>query len=276
MEDISWKARTTVRHPELIQFYSFPTPNGIKVAAALEEIIRLKSMRNPTVEQEQMLLYEPHAVNIRTSENRMKWYKDLGFINGKIPGIIDPKGPENEKTVISDSGSILLYLSNKYDVLLPKDPVLKNETINWLFFGSTDVSTKFKTFGFYYKYCSHNVPYCVDRYTKEVHRLLDIMNTHLGTHCTPRESCCATSETMCCEGTKSCCARCFFVGDAYSIADISMWPWVQALFNNFDNAGERLFNMEQMYPRVFEWYTRCANRDASKRAVDVCNLNYDV
>jgi hypothetical protein len=112
MEDQSFQARMKIHNPKLLQLYSFPTPNGVKVAAALEEIIELKSrtgksetLPTPTSttnelfnvntatsnEEERVLLYEPHAVNIRSGENRLKWYCQLGFHNHKIPGLIDPE-----------------------------------------------------------------------------------------------------------------------------------------------------------------------------------------
>ena len=165
MEDCSFSTRMLTKDPTLIQLYSFPTPNGIKVAVALEEILELRKDKGDNMsggniqsEEEQMLLYEPHAVNIRTGENRLPWYRELGFNSAKIPGIIDPLGPSGRRIALFESGSILLYLSEKYDALLPKDAALRAESINWLFFGSTSISTQIKLFGFYYKYCSHNIP----------------------------------------------------------------------------------------------------------------------
>ena len=207
MEDTSFETRMRVQHPELIQLYSFPTPNGIKISVMLEEIIELRrnkgslSSSNTEGESEQVLLYEPHAVNIRTGENRLGWFYHLGFKTGKVPGIIDPQGPGNSPITLFESGAILKYLAKKYDELLPKDCRLCVESIKWLFFGSATVSTQFKLFGFYYKNCSHNIqckylithsihPHtcmyiytdCVDRYTKEVHRLLHIMELQLRSH----------------------------------------------------------------------------------------------
>lgn len=257
MEDTSFQTRMRIQNPSLLQLYSFPTPNGVKVAAALEEIIELRSKKgsinlsNLVNEEEKVVLYEPHAVNIRAGENRLKWYGDMGFPNQKIPCLLEC-GAENSTISLFESGSILTYLAEKYDELLPKNKCLHVQTMNWLFYGSTSVSTQFKLFGFYYKYCSHGIPYCVDRYTKEVHRLLGQMECQLAKH-----------------------GRHWFVGDAFTIADISMWPWVHALFCTYDNAGEFVFNISVLYPNVFAWYTRCMARPASKRALDVCNMNFD-
>mgnify|MGYP003385491476 CR=1 FL=1 len=296
MEDQSFQARMCVKNPELMQLYSYPTPNGVKVAAALEEIVELKTLTakaslpetSPNAaagsEEERIVLYEPHAVNIRSAENRLKWFCHIGFKNHKIPGLIDPActcTPEERerciqahscasggiptpgsmdplpgscfkcRVAIFESGAILTYLSEKYDELMPRDKLMRIATTNWLFYGSTMVSTHFKLFGFYYKYCSHGIPYCVERYTREVHQELKQMDYQLrhGKH--------------------------WIVGDAYTVADISMWPWVHALFVNYDNAGEVVFDMQTLYPSVFAWYTRCLARPASKRALEVCHINFD-
>lgn len=303
MEDQSFQARMKVHNPELLQLYSFPTPNGVKVAAALEEIIELKTLTGKaslaetdpnaaiSTEQERVVLYEPHTVNIRAGENRLKWYCHMGLKNHKVPGLIDPcctctpeekqkwidahrncpstgtctgvSSGECEKScssgtgcakcriAIFESGAILTYLSEKYDELMPRDKLQRIAATSWLFYGSTMVSSHFKLFGFYYKYCSHGIKYCVERYTREVHgelKQLDYQLRH-GHH--------------------------WIIGDAYTVADLSMWPWVHALYVNYDNAGEIVFDLENQYPLVHAWYTRCLARPASKRALDVCMINMD-
>ena len=306
MDDTSFQTRMKVKNPELLQLYSFPTPNGVKVAAALEEIVELKTLigkaslaeadPNAAVssDEERVVLYEPHAVNIRAGENRLKWFCHLGFKNHKIPGLVDPcctcTAEEKEKWIaahrkcpstgtctglssgvvdpatccassvsgcakcrisIFESGAILTYLSEKYDELMPRDKLMRIAATNWLFYGSTMVSTHFKLFGFYYKYCSHGIKYCVERYTKEVHlelKQLDYQMRH-GHH--------------------------WIIGDMYTVADLSMWPWVHALYVNYDNAGEVVFDIENQYPLLYAWYKRCLERPASKRALDVCHINFD-
>ena len=84
---------------------------------------------------------------------------------------------------VFESGAILLYLAEKYNALIPfMNPLVRVETIKWLFWGSTSVSTKFKIFGFYFKYCPHKMPYCLSRYTKECQRLLNVLEEHLASH----------------------------------------------------------------------------------------------
>ena len=76
----------------------------------------------------------------------------------------------------------MLYLADKYKELIPTDPVQRIECMNWLFWASTGLSTQVKSFGFYYKYCSHKLPYCIARHQKEVTRLLEVMETQLKSH----------------------------------------------------------------------------------------------
>ena len=81
-----------------------------------------------------------------------------------------------------ESGAILEYLADKYNELICSDPRLRVECIKWLFWGSVSISTQIKSFGYYYKYCPHKEPYCIERYAKEVTRLLSILEIQLGTH----------------------------------------------------------------------------------------------
>ena len=152
MESQDFSARMMVKNPKAIQLYTFSTPNGVKVASMLEEIIELRKLKGE-------VLYEPHAVNIRTGENRTEWYSTC-FPNEKIPGIIDHCGGagDNSTVHVFESGAILMYLAEKYKVLLPTDPILRVEAMSWLFWGSSSFSNQVKLFGFYSKYCSHALP----------------------------------------------------------------------------------------------------------------------
>jgi len=148
-----------------------------------------------------------------------------------------------------ESGSILLYLAEKYNVLLPDG--LRTEVMNWLMWGSTAVSSQFKLLGFYYKYCPHKLTYCVERYAREIRRLLGVLETQLkhGKH--------------------------WVVGDAFTIADISIWPWVYALHEIYDDCVRIHFNNMEDYPHVQQWYRRCLSRGASQRSLEVCNLGFE-
>src|SRR5919205_675693 len=105
-------------HPDRLQLYSLPTPNGVKVSIMLEEI---------------GLPYEPHTINIGNDEQKTPEFLSLNP-NGKIPAIIDPDGPGGKPLGLFESGAILLYLAKKSGQLLPTDPALRYETIQWVFF----------------------------------------------------------------------------------------------------------------------------------------------
>ena len=96
--------------------------------------------------------------------------------------IIDPHGPGGKEVSVFESGAILQYLAEKRGELIPRDPLAKLEVVKWLFWGSTGLSPQMKIFGFYYRYCPHNLPYCISRYSKECHRLFGVLEHQLSTH----------------------------------------------------------------------------------------------
>lgn len=158
-----------VKNPEMIQLYSITTPNGIKVAACLEELVILKG---------ECFVYEPHSVDIRHGENRTEEFAALNP-NSKIPVLVDPQGPNGQQVRMFESGAILLYLAEKFNELIPQDGVGRAEVLKWLFWASATFSVQVKLFGFYFKYCPHKLPYCVNRYHKEVKKLLEVLNHQL-------------------------------------------------------------------------------------------------
>jgi GST-like protein len=170
MENPSIEERLAVKDPKLIQLYSIATPNGIKVAACLEELVILKG-------EDFDFSYEPHSIDIRHGENRTREFAVLNP-NQKIPVIVDTLD-DGTKVRVFESGAILMHLAERFDELMPHNGVLRAEVIKWLFWGSATVSNHVKLFGFYYKYCPHALPYCVERYKKEVKSLLHILNKQL-------------------------------------------------------------------------------------------------
>jgi len=206
MESTSKANRMVIRYPGVLQLYSVGTPNGIKVHACLEELAFLKGESNFT--------YEPHTVDIRHGESRTPEFAEISP-NQKIPVLVDPTGPggHTDPVKVFESGAILLYLAEKYDELLPHEAAERVEVKKWLFWGSSAVSNQVKLFGFYYKYCPHSLPYCVERYTKEVKRLLAVLERQLQHQ------------------------KHWITGDMYTIADVSVWPWIFALHENYDNAA---------------------------------------
>ena len=192
--------RWPAAHPDRLQLYSFPTPNGVKVSIALEET---------------GLPYEAHAVNIMKNET---WTPDFLSLNpnGKIPAIIDPNGPGGRPIALFESGAILLYIADKTGKLLPSDPTRRYEAIQWVFFQMGGVGPMFGQLGFFYKFAGKDIAdkRPLERYRDESKRLLGVLEARL-------------------DGRK------WIMDDDYTIADIALIGWVRAL-TVFYEAGEIL------------------------------------
>ena len=182
--------RWPAAYPDRLQLYSFPTPNGVKVSIALEEI---------------GLPYEPHAVDILKNES---WGPEFLALNpnGKIPAIVDPDGPGGQPIGLFESGAILLYLADKTGKLMPADPARRWETIAWVFFQMAAVGPMFGQVGFFYKFAGKEIEdkRPLERYQNESKRLLGVLEARL-------------------EGRR------WIMGDEYTIADISLLGWVRNL-----------------------------------------------
>ena len=191
-------ARWPAKHPERLQLYSLPTPNGVKVSIALEEI---------------GLPYEAHAIDIGKNESWTPEFLSLNP-NGKIPAIIDPHGPGGRPLGLFESGAILVYLAEKTGQLLPADPARRYETLQWVFFQMAFIGPMFGQLGFFHKFAGKEIPdkRPLERYRDESKRLLGVIEGRL-------------------EG------RQWIMGDDYTIADISMLGWVRNLIT-FYGAGE--------------------------------------
>ena len=181
--------------PSKLQLYSFPTPNGVKVSIALEEI---------------GLPYEAHAVNIGKDESWTPEFLSLNP-NGKIPAIIDPDGPGGKPFGLFESGAILVYLAEKTGKLIPSDAAGRYETLQWVFFQMGGIGPIFGQVGFFHKFAGREIEdkRPLERYVKESARLLGVIETRL-------------------EG------RDWIMGDQYTIADISMLGWVRNLIGFYD------------------------------------------
>lgn len=190
--------RWPAQHPDRIQLYSLPTPNGVKVSIALEEL---------------GLPYEPHTIDIGKNETWGPEFLSLNP-NGKIPSIIDPNGPGGKPLGLFESGAILLYLAEKTGKLLPADPAKRYETIQWVFFQMAAVGPMFGQLGFFHKFAGREYEdkRPRDRYAAESKRLLGVLETRL-------------------EG------RQWIMDDEYTIADIALLGWVRNI-NGFYEAGE--------------------------------------
>jgi len=187
--------RWPAQHPELLQLYSLPTPNGVKVSIMLEEI---------------GLAYEPHLIDIGKNESWTPEFLSLNP-NGKIPAILDPNGPGGKPLGLFESGAILIYLAEKTGKLLPADPARRYETIQWLMFQMAFIGPMFGQLGFFHKFAGREYEdkRPRDRYVAESKRLLDVLETRL----TGRE---------------------WIMDREYTIADISMLGWVRNLIGFYE------------------------------------------
>jgi GSH-dependent disulfide-bond oxidoreductase len=201
MNDLSRFAITRkwpAAHPDRIQLYSLPTPNGVKASIMLEET---------------GLPYEPHLVRFDANDQMTPEFLSLNP-NNKIPAILDPDGPEGEPLALFESGAILIYLADKTGRFLPRSGAARYETLQWLMFQMGGIGPMFGQLGFFHKFAGKDFEdkRPRDRYVAETKRLLNVLNQRL-------------------EG----CA--WIMGDEYSIADIATLPWVNNLFG-FYAAGE--------------------------------------
>jgi GST-like protein len=155
--------RWPAQHPDRLQLYSFPTPNGVKVSIMLEEI---------------GLPYEPHTVVIGKNESWTPEFLSLNP-NGKIPAIVDPDGPGGKAVGLFESGAILLYLAKKTRKLLPADEVLAWETIQWVFWQMGNLGPMAGQNNHFSNYATDKIPYAMDRYRNEVNRLYGVLDRRL-------------------------------------------------------------------------------------------------
>ncbi|WP_315778956.1 MULTISPECIES: glutathione S-transferase N-terminal domain-containing protein [unclassified Bradyrhizobium] len=193
MSDLSSFPITTrwpARHPDRIQLYSLPTPNGVKVSIMLEET---------------GLAYEPHTINFGTDDQKTPEFLSLNP-NGKIPAIVDPDGPGGQPLGLFESGAILQYLAEKTGKFLPTDPARRWQTIQWLHFQMGGIGPMFGQLGFFHKFAGREYEdkRPLQRYVAESRRLLSVLEARLD-------------------------GRQWIMEDDYTIADIATLGWVRNL-----------------------------------------------
>ena len=183
------------RHPERLQLYSLPTPNGVKVSIMLEEVA---------------LPYETHLVSFETNDQTTPEFLSLNP-NNKIPAIIDPDGPGGRPLALFESGAILLYLAEKTGQLIPRDPAARYLTIQWLMFQMSAIGPMFGQLGFFNKFAGKDYEdkRPRERYVAESKRLLQVLNQQLA-------------------------GRTWIVGDALTIADVATFPWINNLIGFYE------------------------------------------
>ncbi len=185
-------------HPDRIQLYSLPTPNGVKVSIMLEET---------------GLPYEPHLVRFDANDQLTSEFLSLSP-NNKIPAILDPDGPGGKPLPLFESGAILIYLAEKSGQFMPADAAGRYTTIQWLMFQMGGIGPMFGQVGFFHKFAGKDYEdkRPRDRYVDEAKRLLGVVDRQLG-------------------------HSAWLAGDAYSIADIATFPWINNLIV-FYGAGD--------------------------------------
>ena len=222
------------KHP--LQLYSLATPNGQKVTIMLEELL---AAGHKGAEYDAWL--------IRIDGNQF----GSGFVainpNSKIPAMMDRSGPEPIR--IFESGSILLYLAEKFGAFLPKDIKNRTECLSWLFWQMGSAPYLGGGFGHFYAYAPIKIEYAIDRFAMEVKRQLDVLDRRL-----------ADNE--------------YLGGTEYSIADIAVWPWYGGLVKGLLYGGGEFLSVQD-YKNVQRWTDQLAKRPAVKRGRIVNRVSGD-
>jgi len=213
------------QHP--LQLYSLATPNGQKVTVMLEELLALG-----ITDAE----YDAYPIKINAGDQFSS-----GFVavnpNSKIPALVDRS--TTPPTRVFESGSILLYLAEKFNALLPAELTQRTECLSWLFWQMGSAPYVGGGFGHFYSYAPTKIEYCIDRFTMETKRQLDVLNRQLAD-------------------------KVYLCGDTYSIADIAIWPWYGGLvLNRLYNAAE--FIDAPSYSHVTRWAEAIDARPAVQR-----------
>jgi GSH-dependent disulfide-bond oxidoreductase len=185
------------QHPDRLQLYSLPTPNGVKASIMLEET---------------GLPYEPHLVSFETHDQMTPEFLSLNP-NNKIPAILDPNGPGGQPLPLFESGAILIYLAEKTGQFMPQDAAGRYQTIQWLMFQMSGIGPMFGQVGFFNKFAGKDYEdkRPRDRYVAESKRLLGVLNRQLAD-------------------------RAWIMGDLFTIADIATFPWINNLIGFYEAA----------------------------------------
>ncbi|AYQ87840.1 glutathione-dependent disulfide-bond oxidoreductase [Burkholderia gladioli] len=212
------------KHP--LQLYSLATPNGVKIGVMLEELLALGHAGA-----------EYDAWLIRIDGEQF----GSGFVginpNSKIPALVDRSGAQPVR--VFESGSILLYLADKFGALVPSDAAARAETLNWLFWQMGSAPYVGGGFGHFYAYAPEKLEYPIDRFTMETKRQLDVLDKLLA-------------------------ERRYIAGDSYTIADIAIWPWYGGLVLG-DLYGAAEFLDVKQYQHLLRWAEEIRERPAVKR-----------
>lgn len=213
------------KHP--LQLYSLATPNGVKVTVMLEELL---AHGHSGAE------YDAWLIRINDGDQFGSGFIEVNP-NSKIPALLDCSGPEPVR--VFESGSILLYLAEKFGAFVPTNPARRAECLSWLFWQMGSTPFLGGGFGHFYAYAPAKFEYAINRFAMEVKRQMDVLDRRL-------------AETR------------YVAGDEYTIADIAIWPWYGSLAKGqLYEAGE--FLQVNDYRHVIRWSDEIAQRPAVKR-----------
>ncbi|MGS1003369.1 glutathione-dependent disulfide-bond oxidoreductase [Burkholderia glumae] len=213
------------KHP--LQLYSLATPNGVKVGVMLEELLALDHAGAE---------YDAWLIRIGEGDQFGSGFVEINP-NSKIPALVDRSGAAPVR--VFESGSILLYLADKFGALVPADPAARAETLNWLFWQMGSAPYVGGGFGHFYAYAPEKLEYPIDRFTMETKRQLDVLNRLLA-------------------------GRRYIAGDDYTIADIAIWPWYGGLVQGELYGAAEFLNVGE-YTHLLRWADEIAARPAVKR-----------
>jgi len=212
------------RHP--LQLYSLATPNGVKVTVMLEELLA-RGFEGAE--------YDAWLIKISDGDQF-----GSGFVavnpNSKIPALVDRSGPT--PIHLFESGAILLHLAQKFDAFIPTDPARRAECFSWLFWQVGAAPYLGGGFGHFYAYAPLKIEYCIDRFTMEVKRQLDLLDRRLADH--------------------------EYVAGEYSIADMAIWPWYGAALAGNTYGAAKFLDLES-YTHLARWREQIAQRPAVQR-----------
>lgn len=212
-------------HP--LQLYSLGTPNGVKVTIMLEELLEAGHKDAE---------YDAWITNIQGGDQFTSGFVDVNP-NSKIPALMDHSAETPQR--VFESGSILLYLAEKFGAFLPNDFAARTEAISWLMWQMGSGPYLGGGFGHFYAYAPEKYEYPINRFAMEVKRQMDVLDRHL-----------AENE--------------YFAGDEYSIADMAIWPWYGAMSKGLLYEGGEFLSVQE-YKNVIRWTDELAKRPAVKR-----------
>ncbi|CAM3764355.1 glutathione-dependent disulfide-bond oxidoreductase [Litorimonas haliclonae] len=213
------------QHP--FQLYSLATPNGQKVTIMLEELL---AAGHKGAE------YDAWLIDIQEGDQFGSGFVDINP-NSKIPALMDHSVSPPQR--LFESGSILLYLAEKFGAFLPEEPSARAEAISWLFWQMGSAPYLGGGFGHFYAYAPIKIEYAIDRFSMEAKRQLDVLNRRL-----------ADNE--------------YLAGDEYSIADIAVWPWYGGVATGKVYDAEEFLQTHE-YEHVLRWAKQIAKREAVQR-----------